>query len=174
MKKRYILTMFLLVLVMSCTQQPEDVTNGNDTTVNVITDTNTIVEDSILDLLPDFVPPVDEKITDEMSDRYIACAIDIHKLIKGRAEMGREYLDSVGISIEQLSDTAFVQENKEILLKYNEITSGENFLEIEKQIYYENNITEDEFIWIASHLSDPENTDIQKKVAQALSDIIVP
>ena len=172
MKTRYILTMFFLILVMSCSQQPE--ANGNDTTVNVITDTNSIVEDSIPDLLPEFIPPEDEKITDEMADRYVACAIEIHKLIKGRAEMGREYLDSIGVTIEQLGDTAFVQENKEILNKYNEITSGENFLEIEKQIYYKNTISEDEFIWIASHLSDTENVEIQKKVAQALSDIIVP
>ena len=166
--------MILLALLISCSQQPEDVNIDNDTNTSVITDTNSVTVDSIPDNLPEFIPPEDEKITDDMAERYIACAIDIHKLIKGRAEKGREYLDSIGVTIEQLSDTSFIQENKEVLERYNEITSGENFLETEKQIYINNNITEDEFIWIASHLSDTKNIEVQKRVAQALSDIIVP
>lgn len=172
MKIRNFSILFVVLLIFSCSQQVNDNIESIDTngTIDSITtnDTTTIIE------IPEFIPPEDGKITDEMADKYIKCAEGIHNLIKEKAAEGKNYLDSVGITIEDLSDSTFVIDNKEIIEQYNTITSGINFLDQEKSIYVENNMSEDEFIWIASHLSDPENELIQKRIAEELSEIIVP
>jgi len=171
MKIRYYSILFVILLVFSCSQQAEVDLNLNDT--NGTIDTITAVDTTTINI-PEFTPPEDGKITEEMADKYILCAKGIHNLIKEKAQEGKNYLDSVGITIDNLSDSSFIANNKEVIEQYNLITSGVNFLEQEKSIYIETNMSEDEFIWIASHLSDTENEAIQQRIAEELSEIIVP
>ncbi|MBN1150877.1 hypothetical protein JXA84_06635 [candidate division WOR-3 bacterium] len=169
MRKIHLFIILTVLIFSSCSQNPGSQTdstvalNGDSVGV-VVTDTAEIV----------FQPPEDGIITEEMSDRYISCAKEINALIQQRAETGKNYLDSLGVTYEQLSDSAFKSKNPEIVETYNQITVGGDFSEIEKSIYQRYSMTEDEFIWIASHLSNPENSEIQEKVTEALMDIIAP
>lgn len=173
MRLNMIILTIIMMLMFSCSTQPETQNGTVQDTVNNQTVDTAVVADTTV-TLPEFIPPDDNLITEDMAERYIACAVDIHSLIKDRADQGKQYLDSVGVDIEQLSDTSFIANNKDIYETYNQITSGPAFTTAEQEIYITNNISEDEFIWIASHLSDPENQEIQRKVAEALSEIIGP
>lgn len=169
MKRVYTAVILTVLTLLSCSQKPGD--SGDSTLAGVNGAIDTIAGDTMNAV---FTPPADGIITEDMSERYIMCAKDINTLIQQRAEAGKNYLDSLGVTYEQLADSAFKTNNKEIVDNYNNITVGGNFTESEKSIYRKYSMTEDEFIWIASHLSNPENAEIQAKVTEALLEIIAP
>ncbi|MBN1620889.1 hypothetical protein JW890_09215 [candidate division WOR-3 bacterium] len=169
MKSALAIILLTALAMISCSQKPGSAGDTTASDTSAVNDTLSVEPET----LP-FTPPVDGIITEEMSERYIQCAVEINNLIQQRAEAGRNYLDSLGVTFEQLSDSTFKAENSQVIENYNNITIGGDFAEAEKNIYRKYSMSEDEFIWIASHLSNPENKEIQAKVTEALLEIIAP
>lgn len=114
----------------------------------------------------EYVPPADGKITEEQMTRYIATATEMSKELNLISEKMQAFKAKYGITDDaQMDDLSKVKagakEEFEAILKEWE--------QKEKDIYSKNKMTPSEFEWVAAGLTDPLNTDVQKKVEKALS-----
>ena len=118
-----------------------------------------------------FVPPEDGRITEKMTDAYIKSSKYLLEAIKGQEKTIEKIVQKHGLSpdLSELSDSLFVNKNKDVIRAWDEITK--RWEEDEKNAYKKAGITEEEFNWIGGALTDSTNIDMQKKIAEALESI---
>jgi len=112
-----------------------------------------------------FVPPADNKITEEQIGKYINVAkeltMEIEKMSKNVEEFKKKY---------NLTDNDMENLDKKGDKIKKEFESIKNSWDnIEQGIYKKYNISQDEFEWIAAALTDSVNSEFQKRVEKELS-----
>jgi len=113
-----------------------------------------------------FTPPADGKITEEQVNRYIATASEMSSELSIISEKIKALKVKYGIKddvdMEDMSKLGpGAKEEYDAIIKNWEVK--------EKEIYSKNKMTPSEFEWIAAGLTEPQNTEIQKRVEKALS-----
>ncbi|MGE3062790.1 MAG: hypothetical protein AB7T10_04070 [bacterium] len=113
-----------------------------------------------------YTPPSDGKITEEQMNRYISTASMMSKELLVISEKVMAFKAKYGMKdetdLENLDKFGpGAKSDFEAIMKEWE--------QKEANIYKTNNMSPSEFEWVAAGLTDPLNTEIQKKVEKALS-----
>lgn len=116
----------------------------------------------------EFIPPADGKITSEQKDRYIAVAKELTAAVEAQRSVIQEFNKKYGITDE--ADLGKLEkENPMAMEEWQNI--GYQWTAKEMEIYRKNSLSQSEFEWIASALTEELNTDVQKEVEKALTPI---
>jgi len=114
-----------------------------------------------------YIPPADGIIADNQLYTYIKVAQKLQIQINENAIERNNLLKKFNVQKEdQLIDTLFMKKHKK--LQEALINLEEVWKKRENKMYNELNITEDEFVWIASALTDSINADKRKIVRDSL------
>lgn len=114
----------------------------------------------------EFTPPADGRITAEQKDRYIAVAKDLTDAVEKQRSVIQEFNKKYNIS-DEAGLSALEKENPKALEEWQNI--GYQWTAKEMEIYRKNKLSQSEFEWIASALTEELNSDIQKEVEKALT-----
>lgn len=151
MKKFYIFVLLLMVLTLvSCT--PSDSAKN--------------VGSKSFDAMSVFVAPADGKITEDQVTRYIAIAIDMTNELKKMSEKMRVFKEKYKIT-EDIELENVDKYGKDAKSELDGIRK--EWDKIEPEIYKRNMMNQDEFEWVAAGLTEPANSEMQKKIESALS-----
>jgi len=113
-----------------------------------------------------FNPPADGKITIDQKDRYIGVAKDLTAAVEKQRDIIQEFNKKYNITDEtQLGDLE--KKDKKAFEEWQKI--GYEWTAKEMEIYRKNNLSQAEFEWVASALTDSINTTIQQEVEKALT-----
>ncbi|MEO0288951.1 MAG: hypothetical protein ABIN00_04895 [candidate division WOR-3 bacterium] len=112
-----------------------------------------------------YTPPADGKITPEQMEKYIKVAKELTLEIEKMSQKVDEFKKKYNLSDEDMENLD--KKGDKIRQEFEGIKS--NWEKIEREIYRKNNITPEEFEWIAAALTDSVNSEVQKKVEQELS-----
>lgn len=112
-----------------------------------------------------YTPPADGKISPEQMEKYIKVAKELTLEIEKMSQKVEEFKKKYNLSDEDMENLD--KKGDKIKQEFEGIKS--NWEKIESEIYKKNNITPEEFEWIAAALTDSVNREVQKKVEEALS-----
>ncbi len=114
-----------------------------------------------------YISPADGIIADKQLYTYIKIAKELQIQINESAIERNNLLKKFNIKKEdQLTDTLFMKKHKKFQEALNNLEKV--WRDRENKIYNDLNITEDEFVWIASALTDSINADKRKIVRDSL------
>lgn len=118
-----------------------------------------------------FTPPADGKITEEMANKYVKASQALMEAIKVHTERMNKFKERYGLDsdLRELTDTTYIAEHPEVIRAWNRLQ--EKWKQEEKKAYKVAGISEDEFTWTASALTDTINSEIQKEIEKKLEAI---
>lgn len=112
-----------------------------------------------------YTPPADGKINQEQMEKYIKVAKELTIEIVKMSQKVEDFKKKYNLSDDDMENVD--KKGDKIKQEFESIKS--NWEKIENEIYKKNNITPEEFEWIAAALTDSVNIEVQKKVEQELS-----
>ena len=109
------------------------------------------------------------RISEEDKQKYIQVCILLEKAVQEHTSVLEEFKKKYGLSenMAELADSVYREKHPEVVKAWEEIQEKWNAKE--QEIYKKVGITDEEFLRIASALTDPANADIQKEIEQAIS-----
>lgn len=114
-----------------------------------------------------FIPPSDGKITDQQVNKYIKAAKMLQNQIVVNAKERDDVLKSYKIENDSIfSDTVFMKKHPEVRKSLDSLETV--WKNREQKIYSSVELTENEFIWVASVLPDSVNSKMRKIVQDSL------
>jgi len=120
-----------------------------------------------------FTPPADGKITDEMASKYVKASQSLMGAIKIHTERMSKFRDRHGLQnsdLIKLTDSTYRIEHPKVIREWDKLQ--EKWKQEENKAYMVAGISEDEFTWIASALTDTvRNAEIQKDIEKKLEAI---
>jgi len=119
-----------------------------------------------------FTPPADGKITNEMVDKYVKASQALMEAIKIHTERMNEFREKQGLQdsdLIKLTDSTYRAEHPNVIREWDRLQ--ETWKQEEKKAYRIAAISEDEFTWVASALTDTINLEVQKEIEKKLEEI---
>lgn len=119
-----------------------------------------------------FMPPANGKITYEMADKYVKVSqalMDAIKIHTGRMNKFRERHGLKDSDLIKLTDSTYRAEHPNVIREWDKLQ--ERWKQEENKAYKVAGISEDEFTWIASALTDTVNSEVQKEIEKKLEEI---
>jgi len=120
-----------------------------------------------------FVPPANGKIADEMADKYVKVSQALMDAIKIHTERMNKFRERHGLKdadLIKLTDSTYRVEHPNVIREWDKLQ--ERWKQEENKAYKIADVSEDEFTWIASALTDTvKNAEIQKKIEKRLEEI---
>lgn len=113
-----------------------------------------------------FTPPADGMITPVQADKYIQVAKDFNSAIMDQVKIMDDFYKKYSITGKE--EISKLEGNDKAMEEWENIKGL--WTKKEVKIYSDNNMTSEEFDWIAQALIDPKNSDIQKKIEKALTE----
>jgi len=109
------------------------------------------------------------RISEEDKQKYIQVCILLEKAVQEHTSVLEEFKKKYGLSenMAELADSVYREKHPEVVKAWEEIQEEWNAKE--QEIYRKVGLTGEEFLRIASALTDPANADIQKEIEQAIS-----
>ncbi|HID93988.1 MAG TPA: hypothetical protein EYP60_07815 [bacterium (Candidatus Stahlbacteria)] len=118
-----------------------------------------------------FTPPANGKITEEMATKYVKASQALMEAIKVHTERMNKFRERYGLDsdLRELTDSTYRAEHPEVIRAWDKLQ--EKWKQEEDKAYRIAGISEDEFTWIASALTDTINSEIQKEIEKKLEAI---
>ncbi len=112
-----------------------------------------------------FVPPADGKITSEQIEKYVKVAKELTAEIENMSKI----MESFKSKYKLTDDDVINIDKKDAKIKKEFEEIQKKWEDIESNIYIKYNLSQEEFEWIATALTEPVNSEAQKKVEEELS-----
>lgn len=112
-----------------------------------------------------FIPPADGKITAEQIEKYVKVAKELTTEIENMSRIMESFKSKYNLTDDDIVNI----DKKDVKIKKEFEDIQKKWEDVESNIYKKYNLSQEEFEWIATALTEPVNSEAQKKIEEELS-----